>query len=203
MVRSELSYDEHAAIYSAALLILFRATRECVPGLLRQVPVVVYRRLVIYCAGLCLLRTYQTCLGITRQLGGCSHDALTRLLASSQWRVSQVMLCCLQTALSLAAGTAQPCWLILDDVLLPKAASKKMAAAYWDDDYVHDKNIRCLRVVVLCWTNGVIKIPVAWALWHKEGSAYLVETGTKFRTKNQLGRLFVSMVQQNRRTLWN
>jgi hypothetical protein len=181
----ELSYDEHAAIYSAALVILFQATREFVPGLLRQVPVMVYRRLVIYCAGLCVLRKYQTCWGISRQVGGCRHDALNRLLQNTTWTVGQVMVVCLQTALTLATGTPQPCWLILDDVILSKSTSKKMLAAYWDDDYVQDKHIRCLRVVVLCWTNGLITIPVAWALWHKEGSAYLVETGTKFRTKNQ------------------
>lgn len=191
-----LSYDEHAAIYSAALVILCRVVCACAPALIRQLPAVVYRRLVIYCAGLCTLRKYQTCLGISRQLGSCSHDALNRLLHSTKWSVGQVMLACLQSALALAAGTSQPCWLILDDVILPKPASKKMAAAYWDYDYVHDKHIRCLRVVVVCWTNGLIKVPVAWALWHKKGSTYLLETGTKFRTKNQLGRLLVALVQR-------
>ena len=196
MPEYRLSYDDHAAIYSAALVMLFRATREFLPVLVRQLPVVVYRRLVIYCAGLCLLRKYQTCLGISRQLGGCSHDALNRLLVNSPWSVSQLMLCCLQTALTLAAGTPQPGWLVLGDVVLSKATSKKMVAAYWDYDYVRDKNIRCLRVVVLCWTNGLIKIPVAWALWHKKGCSYLTETGTTFRTKNQLGRLLVYVVQR-------
>lgn len=191
-----LSYQEHAAIYSSALLILFRATKEFVPLLGRQLPEVVYRRVVIYCAGLCVLRKYQTCLGISRQLGGCSHDALNRLMHSTRWTATQLMTCCLQTALTLASGTPQLCWLILDDVILPKTASKKMLAAYWDYDYVNDKNIRCLRVVVLCWTNGLIKIPVAWALWHKKGCAYLVETKKKFRTKNQLARLLVYVVQR-------
>lgn len=192
----DLSYEEHAAIYSAALLILFRATKEFAPLLVQQVSDVVYRRVVIYCAGLCVLRKYQTCLGISRQMGGCSHDALNRLINSTKWSASQLMILCLQTALTLAAGTPQPCWLILDDVILPKTASKKMLAAYWDYDYVHDKNIRCLRVVVLCWTNGIIKIPVAWALWHKRGCAYLKETKKKFRTKNELARLLVYVVQR-------
>ena len=49
----------------------------------------------------------------------------------------------------------------MDDVILPKSYSKKMIASYWDYDYVHDKNIGCLWVVVVCWTNGIIKIPVA------------------------------------------
>ena len=187
----QLSYEEHAAIYSAALVILFRAVREVAPWLIQQLPPVVCRRLVIYCAGLCLLRKYQTSLGIARQLGGCSHDALTRLMQSTQWTVRQLMLSCVQIALTIASGTPQPCWLILDDVILPKSSSKKMRAAYWDYDYVHDRNIRCLRVVVVCWTNGLITIPVAWALWHKKGCAYLQETGKRFRTKNELARLLV------------
>lgn len=191
-----LSYDEHAAIYSAALLVLFQAVKEFAPWLIRQLPQVVYRRLVIYCAGLCVLHKYQTCFGISRQLGGCSHDALNRLMNSTQWTASQLMLLCLQTALTVACGSVQPCWLIIDDVILPKASSKKMMAAYWDYDYVHDKNIRCLRVVVLCWTNGILKIPVAWTLWHKKGCAYLVEKKKKFRTKNELARLLVYVVRR-------
>lgn len=186
-----LSYDEHAAIYSAALLVLFRAAMEFAPWLTQQLPQVIYRRVIIYCAGLCVLRKYNTCFGIARQLGGCSHDALNRLFKSNQWRASQLMLMCLQTALMVASGTPWSCWLIIDDVILPKASSKKMQAAYWDYDYVHEKNIRCLRVVVVCWTNGLIKIPVAWALWHKKESSYLKETHKKFRTKNQLARLLV------------
>lgn len=192
----DVSYEDHAAIYSAGLWILFRATREFAPFLVVQLSQVAYRRLVIYCAGLCVLRKYQTCFGISRQLGGCSHDALTRLMNSTQWTVSQLMMCCVQTALTMASGTPQVCWLILDDVILPKASSKKMLAAYWDYDYVRDKNIRCLRVVVLCWTNGLVKIPVAWALWHKKGCAYLVETHTKFRTKNELARILVYLMQR-------
>jgi len=192
----DVSCEDHAAIYSAALWILFRATKEFAPFLVMQMSQVAYRRLVVYCAGLCVLRKYHTCFGISRQLGGCSHDALNRLMNSTQWTVSQLMMCCLQAALTMASGTPQVCWLILDDVILPKATSKKMLAAYWDYDYVRDKNIRCLRVVVLCWTNGIIKIPVAWALWHKKGCAYLMETHTKFRTKNQLAHILVYVVQR-------
>ena len=51
-----LSYTEHAMIYSAALLVIGRF-------LLRSAPVVsvtlcesMYRPLVVYCTGLCLLR---------------------------------------------------------------------------------------------------------------------------------------------------
>jgi len=196
MYGDRLGYEAHAMMYSAALVVLFRAAKEFAPWLMGQLPQGVYRRVVIYCAGLCALRKYQTCLGIARQLGGCSHDALTRLLNSTTWTASQLIGICLQTALTLASGCPGRCWLIVDDVILPKSSSKKMMAAYWDYDYVQDRNIRCLRVVVVCWTNGLIKIPVAWALWHKEGCAYLKQTRTKFRTKNQLARVLVYWVMR-------
>ena len=43
-------------------------------------------------------------------------------------------------------GDLPPCWLIVDDVILPKASSQKMMVCWWDYDYVRDKNIHCLRV---------------------------------------------------------
>jgi len=191
MVTYPVSYEEHAVIYSAALLVLFRATLEFVPSLALQLPQVVYRRVVIYCAGLCLLRKYQTCLGIERQLGGCSHDALTRLLNSKGWTVSQVMIACLQSVFQIVSSMPGSCWLMLDDVLLPKAASKRILAAHWDYDYVQQKKLRCVRVVVLCWTNGLVKIPISFLLWHKKGSAYLQQEGHRYRTKNELARILV------------
>ena len=74
----DLSYEEHAQIYSAAIVLVFRASVSFFPSLALALPAHVYRRLLVYCAGLCVLRKYQTCLGISRQLGGCSHDALTK-----------------------------------------------------------------------------------------------------------------------------
>jgi len=184
-----LDYVDHAAIYSAALIFLFRVVWAICPWILAALSEKASQRLIIYCGGLCFLRKHQTCLGIATHLGGASHDALHRLLGKGMEIATLLMTTCLSLATHLATGG--PCWLILDDVILPKEYSKKMVAAYFDYDYVHDRPIRCLRVVVLCWTNGLIKIPVAFALWHKKGCAYLQETGRKFRTKNQLARLLV------------
>ena len=192
MQPSVLCYEDHAAIYSAALLFVFRVAVKGTPCLAKEVCEFVYRRVIIYCAGLCLLHKHPTCLGIARQLGGCSHDALTRVLNSAQWTAFQLMASCLQVAIHLvSAGDAPSCWLILDDVILPKAASKKILAAYWDHDYIHKKNLRCVRVVVLCWTNGLVKIPLFFLLWHKKACPYLKEHTQRYRTKNELARSLV------------
>jgi len=186
-----LSYNEHAMIYSAALVILGRFILYSVPALSVALGESMYRPLIVYCTGLCLLRKHLTCRGIAHRVGGASHDSLTRLLNQGPSFVSLLMMHCVQTALQVSSGWMGPCWLILDDVLIPKPQARKMVAAYFDYDHVEDRTIRCLRVVVLCWTTGWIKIPVAFALWHKKDCPYLQTTGHKFRTKNQLARLLV------------
>ena len=191
-----LSYDEHAMIYSADLVVVFRMMSGSAPALSVQLCTSMYRPLIVYCTGLCLLRKHQTCRGMAQRVGGASHDALTRLLNHGPSFVAIVMMHCVQTALQLSSGWMGPCWLILDDVILPKPYAKQMFAAYFDYDHVADRPVRCLRVVVLCWTNGWIKVPVAFALWHKRGGAYLEETGHKFRTKNQLARILVWQVHR-------
>ena len=191
-----LSYTEHAAVYSIALVFLFRVIGQSVPALSDALSQKAYRRLVIYCTGLCLLRKHQTCANIADKIGGPSHDGLTRFLNGGKEVIPLLMLGCFQIALYFCQ--VGPCWLILDDVIIPKPYAKKMFAAYFDYDHVEEKNVRCLRVVVLCWTNGYIKIPVAFALWHKKGGAYLEVSKTRFRTKNQLARILVWKVKRSR-----
>lgn len=197
MSKTHLSYNDHAAIYSAALLIIFQITAVSIPYLSLRFSDHIYRRIVIYCAGLCFCQKHQTALGIAREIGGCSHDALTRMLNSSTWTAAQLMTFCFQAAMSIATASPSPCWLILDDVILPKKNTTKIMAAYWDHDYVNNQNIPCIRVVVLCWTNGLIKIPVSFLLWHKKTSIYLKETGQKYRTKNELARIMVYLAIRN------
>ena len=191
------SYNEHAIIYSGALVIIFQTTAVAVPYMVMSFSEHIYRRIVIYCAGLSFCQDHQTALGISRELGGCSHDALTRMLNSNTWTSGQLMIFCFQLAMSVATGSPGLSWLILDDVILPKKNTKKIIAAHWDHDYVNGKNIPCVRVVVLCWTNGIIKIPVSFLLWHKKNSIYLEENNKKYRTKNELARIMVYLASRN------
>jgi len=97
-------------------------------------------------------------------------------------------------AIIIAGGIPTESWLILDDVIIPKPFSKVIAGAYWDWDYVNKKNEFCIRLVVLMWTNGTINIPVAFSMWHKEGSAWLKEQKKRYRTKNELARCLIYTV---------
>jgi len=51
-----------------------------------------------------------------------------------------------------------------------------------------------MRLVVLAWSNGIIRIPVAFAFYYKKNSEYLAKHQQKFRTKNQLARALVYQV---------
>ena len=67
-------------IYSAALLIMGRFLLRSASALSVTLCESLYRPLVVYCTGLCLLRKHQTWKGIAQRVGGVSHDKLTRLL---------------------------------------------------------------------------------------------------------------------------
>lgn len=123
---------------------------------------------------------------VAKQLGLASHDTLERVVMQKCWTAADIMAALITYALTYISGTPFMGYLVLDDVIIPKRYAKKLAYVYWDHDYVNGKKIRCMRVVLLLWTNGYIKLPVGFALWHKKGSAFLTERGLDYRTKNEL-----------------
>jgi hypothetical protein len=105
---------------------------------------------------------------------------------SKYWTAANVMAAVVNYTITYISGTPSMGYLILDDVIVPKRYAKKLAYVYWDWDYINSKKIRCMRVVLLLWTNGSIKLPVGFALWHKKGSAFLTQQGLDYRTKNEI-----------------
>lgn len=116
------------------------------------------------------------------------------MLSHKSWSASLFMLQLLHEAIKFSLCSSSQSWLILDDVILPKRRSEKTEGVYWDWDYVNHKNILCIRLVVLLWTNGLIRIPVAFACYYKKNSDYLQKYQKKFRTKNQIARALVYQV---------
>ena len=131
-------------------------------------------------AGVCYLSRKPTCTRIVKSIGIVSHDQLTRMLYHTSLTASMLMLVLFNQVIQLCGSAALPCWLIIDDVILPKAFSRLITGAYWDYDYVNRRAIRCHRLVVLAWTNGVMTIPVAFAFWHKKHSLYIKEAQAIF-----------------------
>jgi len=70
----------------------------------------------------------------------------------------------------------------------PQAVGQACALCLLDYDYVTEQPVRCMRVVMLVWTNGLLKIPVGFKLWPKEGSAYWQDREEPYQTKHDLAR---------------
>jgi SRSO17 transposase len=193
---SQLSVDSHAAIYSVALIIIFKLVGTLFSNLPNIISQCVYHSFIVFLSGLCIRDKNQSAHGIAQFFGLNSHDALTRMLYHNSWSASLLMLELLHQAIQLATGTATPSWLIIDDVILPKQRSIKTAFIGWDYDYVNEQNIRCLRLVVVAWSNSIVCIPVAFALYYKKDHPKVLSQQQRFRTKNQLAQLLVYRIMK-------
>ena len=130
-----------------------------------------------YLAGLVILDRKRTATRIAGQFGFISHDQLWRLaklfgdigLAINQWWIN-FLLC-----FDLAHG-----WFILDDVLIQKPYAKWIVGLYNQYDHTQNRHVMGIRLVVVLWTNGKVRVPVAFAIWHAKGFV------PRYRTKNQI-----------------
>ena len=167
-------------VYPAAILTLYSVICDTFPALLTVFSRQVSRAFIVMVAGLCLRTRKPTARSIASTLGVVSHDALTRLLTHASWNASLLMGAVLNQALLMTGGSPLPSYLILDDVVIPKPFARWIAGAYWDWDHAEKRKVFCHRVVVVVWTNGVVVLPVAFALWHKRHSAYFLAPTASF-----------------------
>lgn len=113
---------------------------------------------------------------------GIRHDRLRRLRRVAGSLASLLV----RLLIGLAQSRGHPGWLILDEVWLPHRRGKQMAGVYGDYDHADQKHRRGMRVVVRRWTEGWLRLPVAFAVWHKKGRGL-----RRYRSKNALARLRV------------
>jgi hypothetical protein len=185
------------ALYPAAIIALSDLVTTTFTDLLRSMSEKAYRNFIIMLGGIIVKDVSQNPYGIADTVGFVSHDSLRRVLAHKSYNASLMMVTLLNYALEVAAQTILPSWLILDDVLIDKRYARKVESAYWDYDYVNRRNTFCIRLVYLVWTNGLIKLPVAFIPWHKEGSSYLQAKEQRYRTKNELARILVYKITRS------
>lgn len=142
----------------------------------------------VYVSGLSVLDKKQTQSSIAKTLRLVTHDDLNRL-------PNQISGICRQITIQIIIAITHTIgngFIILDDVIVPKPFSTWVAGAYVDYDYIQKRHIRCQRIVVVMWTNGVIYIPLAFAFWHQR------QFVTRYRTKNQIARILIYwVVRQN------
>jgi len=142
-------------------------------------------RLALYVAGLILLDRDQTACRITRYLPGRAHDALNYLLRRAQVMPQSLMQGLAQWTKTLGAG-----FFCLDDVVVEKPWSMLLPWVGWTYSTTRKHKVRGLVIVVLFWSNGVLRIPIAFRLWRPRGRCAQRE----YRTKIDLAQEMVEEV---------
>lgn len=121
--------------------------------------------IVAYVLGLLYVAGRATCTAMTRHLSSpLSHDALTRALHRAETGSQALRLRSARRLFSLKRGH-----LIIDDTVIEKAYAKCIEALAWVYSSKRDKHVLGLSVVVLCWSNGTVAVPLAFRLWRKGG----------------------------------
>jgi len=122
------------------------------------------RIFLLYVVGLIIVEKDASCCKMAEYLGAVSHDKLTRILSQGAVLVNKFTALFINFCLSQTTGG----FLILDDVLVPKRFSKLIEGVYNEYDHVEKERVKGMRIVMLLWSDGNLRIPIAWAIWHKE-----------------------------------
>jgi hypothetical protein len=104
-----------------------------------------------------------TCSTIAEMFPDASHDCLTRML-NGAWSGQTLLHLALRTLFTVAGG-----YLILDDTVVEKPYARLLGEAAWVWSSKQSKVVFGVSVVLLVWTDGQIRIPVAYRVWKKGG----------------------------------
>src|SRR5262245_3275069 len=105
-----------------------------------------------------------TCSAIADALDSVSHDRLTRMLQGS-WSGHRLLDLALRTLFTVAGGS-----LIVDDTVVAKPYARLLGEAAWVWSNKDRQVLFGVSVVLLVWTDGQIRLPLAFRVWQK-GSA--------------------------------
>ncbi|NMB97928.1 MAG: transposase [Clostridiaceae bacterium] len=122
---------------------------------------------VAVCTGLILFNK-PTATYISEKRNWVSHDAVTRFLRLISINNNNIIILFIQT---LQSQTDYPGYLIIDDVIIRKPYGKSIFPTSYVYDHTNNKYVpnnkyvQGMHIVVLLWSNGWIKIPVAFRIW--------------------------------------
>lgn len=143
-------------------------------------------RVALYLAGLILLDRDQTACRIARFLPGRAHDALNYLVRRARLSPQRLM----QGLVVWVQGLG-PGFLCLDDVVVEKPWSRLLPWVGWAYSTTRKQKVRGMVIVVLFWSNGVLRVPVAFRLWRPRGRCC---APGEYRTKLDLAQEMVQEV---------
>ncbi|MDK2992525.1 MAG: hypothetical protein PWP48_1758 [Clostridiales bacterium] len=132
--------------------------------------------IITYCIGLIVV-DIPNALSVTATLGIVSHDAINRALSAIGEDLTKVIMSVIQL---LKPQTAISGCLIIDGVIIRKPYGPKLPYTAKIYDHTTGSYVKGYQVVVLLWSNGLVKIPLAWRLWRPKQNA------DPYQTKLQL-----------------
>jgi putative transposase len=122
-------------------------------------PLWIYLMALLYCTNL------TTCVAISDAFDSVSHDQLTRMLQGT-WSGQTLFHLALRILFVVAGG-----YLILDDTVVEKPYARLLGEAAWVWSSKHRKVVFGVSVVLLVWTDGQVRIPLGYRVWHKGGAS--------------------------------
>jgi DDE family transposase len=117
----------------------------------------------IYLMALLYFTKVTTCSTIADAFDSASHDRLTRML-HGDWSGQTLFDLALRILFVVAGG-----YLILDDTVVEKPYARLLGEAAWVWSNKQQKVVFGVSVVLLVWTDGEVRIPVGYRVWHKGG----------------------------------
>ena len=94
-------------------------------------------------------------------VAGVSHDFLTRVLHKRySWKEL--------FRIVFNSHVLEQGYLIIDETDVDKSYAKAITGLSWIFSHRKNKHIFGLHIVVICWTNKTITIPLAWKIYQKE-----------------------------------
>jgi len=121
-------------------------------------------KIFVYIKGLLAVSETANCLSLSRILKGISHDRLSRILNDGKFNWQTLLL----NLVLRIIGKLRDGYLIIDDTVLDKSFAKVIENLSWVFCSKKNKQVFGLNIVVLCWSNGTITIPLAFKMWKKD-----------------------------------
>jgi hypothetical protein len=120
-------------------------------------PLWIYRMALLYFSNL------TTCSAIADAFDSVSHDRLTRMLQGT-WSGPRLLDLALRLLFTVAGG-----YLIVDDTVVAQPYARRLGEAAWVWSHKDRKVLFGVSVVLLVWTDGQVRIPLACRMWHQGG----------------------------------
>ena len=119
----------------------------------------------IYLMALLYFTNMTTCSAIADAFDSVSHDRLTRMLQGT-WSGHILLDLALRLLFTVAGG-----YLIVDDTVVATPYARLLGEAAWVWSKKDRKVLFGVSVVLLVWTDGQVRIPLACRVWHKGGAS--------------------------------